>query len=750
MSVTTVATVEEAQALLGPAPSPVVVVAVHDSYDDAVQCLAAITAHTPAGTAVLVVDDAGVDRRIVDVLDEHAGTLRHDVVVLRHATNLGFVRSCNDAFAATPGRDVVLVNSDVVVGPEWLDRLTAAAYSADSVATATALTNHGTILSVPDRNRPRRALPAGLTPAEAARRVAAGSLRLRPSIPTAVGHCVYIRRHALDLVGGFDEAFAPGYGEEVDFSQRAVAHGFRHVCADDVFVYHRGGASFGSASEVAARQARHESIVRRRHPWYAEWVEGAEVDASSPLADALGAARRALRGLTVGVDALCLGPDRMGTQQIAVASLRALARQPGIDHLVAFVPPEAPAYVAALRAELSQVEFVELDRADLPRHAGRVDLVYRPYQVTNLADLDVLTRVADRFVVNQLDTIAFENPAYFESDDDWFAYRDITRLTLELAHGVAFISDTSRRAAGAQGLLRDGAAEAVVSCGVDPDAGGDGHGEPVEVAPAGLPTDDDGYLLVLGASYLHKNRPFALATWTELRRRGWSGHLVLAGPTPPHGNSLAREAELLLGLPEHLRDGVISLGTVSEAEKRWLYRRAGLVLYPSTVEGFGLVPFEAAGHGVPTLAARRGSLDEVLPAGIPTLDRFDVAAAADAAWHLLHDVVAAKELVEALQTHGESYTWDATAARLVDLFADALRRPRGRVLVVEGEGRNPLAVAPRTPRQHPPASDLGMALERVVDAVITRPRLKNGLSPDGTRRQQTARAVIARARRRLG
>ena len=106
MSVTTVATVEEAQALLGPAPSPVVVVAVHDSYDDAVQCLAAITAHTPAGTAVLVVDDAGVDRRIVDVLDEHAGTLRHDVVVLRHATNLGFVRSCNDAFAATPGRDV--------------------------------------------------------------------------------------------------------------------------------------------------------------------------------------------------------------------------------------------------------------------------------------------------------------------------------------------------------------------------------------------------------------------------------------------------------------------------------------------------------------------------------------------------------------------------------------------------------------------------------------------------------------------
>ena len=58
--------------------------------------------------------------------------------------------------------------------------------------------------------------------------------------------------------------------------------------------------------------------MRRRYPWYAGWVERAERDPASPLADALAAARRALLGLTVGVDALCLGPDRMGTQQIVV------------------------------------------------------------------------------------------------------------------------------------------------------------------------------------------------------------------------------------------------------------------------------------------------------------------------------------------------------------------------------------------------------------------------------------------------
>ena len=85
-----------------------------------------------------------------------------------------------------------------------------------------------------------------------------------------------------------------------------------------------------------------------------------------------------------------------------------------------------------------------------------------------------------------------------------------------------------------------------------------------------------------------------------------------------------------------------TLAGITEAQKRWLYERAALVLYPSVVEGFGIVPFEAAAHGVPVLATRHGSMDETLPEGIPTLDGFDVGRAADTAWTLLHDGEAAR------------------------------------------------------------------------------------------------------------
>ena len=737
MAVSTATNTDEARALLAGAPSPVVVIPVYDSYDDVVQCLESVTANTPCDTAILLVDDGGADRRFADVLG--AAGLDHDVVILRHETNLGFVRSCNAAFAATAGRDVVLLNSDVIVGPEWLERLTAAALSDDTVATATSLTNHGALLSVPYRNRPTRTLPDGMTPQEAAERVAAGSLQLRPTIPTATGHCCYIKRTALDLIGAFDEQFSPGYGEEVDWSQRAVAHGFRHVCADDVFTYHRGNGSFGSDPEVIARKDHNEAIVAKRYPWFMPWIGRIERDPFSPLAEAIDAASRALVGLEVGVDALTLGPDRMGTQHVVAETLRTLARRKEIRRLVAFVPQHLPRYVSELREEFADVEFVGVN-AFVDRPDKVLDLVYRPCQVYSLAELDYMHAAGRRFVVNQLDSISFQVPAYHPNPQVWVSYRDLTRLALQLAHGVAFLSEHGRRVALAEGLIDETTLTAVVSCGIsepDPDL--------AARRPASLPEDLAGFLLCIGASYLHKNRRLALEVWDELRRRGWQGPIVLAGPTPPNGSSLAREAEFLLGRPD-LRADVHTLAGITEAEKRWLYERAALVLYPSVIEGFGIVPFEAAAHGVPVLATRQGSMDETLPAGIPALDGFDVGRAADTAWALLHDVEAARQLVEALRERGRQYDWARTGDLLIDLFQEVLRRPRGRVIVIEGE-RDATGLASRSQRLR--VAHATNVIERMVGGVISRPGLKRGLSPDGSRRQRVARNVISQARRRL-
>ena len=56
-------------------------------------------------------------------------------------------------------------------------------------------------MSVPHRNRQTNEVPGGLSVDDAGRRVAAGSPKLRPRIPTAIGHCAWIKRAVLDVIG---------------------------------------------------------------------------------------------------------------------------------------------------------------------------------------------------------------------------------------------------------------------------------------------------------------------------------------------------------------------------------------------------------------------------------------------------------------------------------------------------------------------------------------------------------------------
>ena len=162
MSITTVRDPAAARQALGDAPA-VVVLAVYNAYDDVLQCYRSFLRHTPVEVPLLVVDDAGPDRRGIDVLQSMREAVGDRVlVVLEQPVNKGFVLGMNDAFEATGRSDVVLLNSDVVVGPEWYERLRDAALSSNAIATASTFTNHGTILSLPHRNTSTSAMPGDL------------------------------------------------------------------------------------------------------------------------------------------------------------------------------------------------------------------------------------------------------------------------------------------------------------------------------------------------------------------------------------------------------------------------------------------------------------------------------------------------------------------------------------------------------------------------------------------------------------
>jgi GT2 family glycosyltransferase len=249
----------------------VVCIPVFNAAEHFARCLASVLRHATKDLVVLIADDASADPAIGRITRELASE-RDGLRVLyqRRPENLGFVRNLNTVFADVAPADVVILNSDCEVTEGWFDGLCEAAYSDSRVATVSTLTNHGTIVSFPHRNNPHPSIPQDWTLDELADAIRTGGTHLYPIIPTAIGHCVFIRRSALDLAGPFDDAFSPGYEEEVDFSQRCVVRGLVHVLADDVFVLHEGGGSFKHSA--AQLMAKHHAIVKARYPYYDEWV----------------------------------------------------------------------------------------------------------------------------------------------------------------------------------------------------------------------------------------------------------------------------------------------------------------------------------------------------------------------------------------------------------------------------------------------------------------------------------------------
>ncbi len=261
-----------------------VVVPVYRNRALTLRCLASVQVTKPRDTTVIVVDDASPEPELAAALDALAA--RSEIVLIRHAANLGFPAAANAgtrAAWALPGRpDVVLLNNDAVLAGDALNLLRSAVHAAEDVGTATPLSNDATILSYPKASGGNPA-PEDRELTELAHLAAKANRSVAIDIPTAVGFCMYIRRECIEQVGLFrDDLFGTGYGEENDFCIRARHLGWRHVAVPGAFVAHEGGVSFGASRH--ARIARNLDILERLHPGYHDLI--AKFQQDDPLAEA--------------------------------------------------------------------------------------------------------------------------------------------------------------------------------------------------------------------------------------------------------------------------------------------------------------------------------------------------------------------------------------------------------------------------------------------------------------------------------
>lgn len=192
-------------------------------------------------------------------------------------------------------------------------------------------------------------------------------------------------------------------------------------------------------------------------------------------------------------------------------------------------------------------------------------------------------------------------------------------------------------------------------------------GQPVDTdtrhapLPAGLV--QKGYFLVVGSIEPRKNLTAILAAF---RQAATGLSLVVVGPDGWKADSILAE---LATTP-----GAVRIPYAERTALLGLIANARALVFPSLAEGFGLPMIEAMALGTPVLTSDSGALAEIAGGCALTVDPTCVAAIRNGLVRLAVDDGLVAELIARGSVRAAAFSPDRFAARLTQVYADALQR----------------------------------------------------------------------------
>lgn len=212
-----------------------IIILTYNNLDYNLQCIQSIREYTKDGSYEIIIVDNGSTDGTREWLKKQS-----DLKLIFPNENTGFPKGCNLGIeAARKENDILLLNNDIVVTPNWLDILKTCLYSSEDIGAVGPITNYAW------NNQSIK------TPYTSIQDMIAFSKTINISDrskwePKAklVGFCMLIKRKALDITGVLDERFSPGNFEDDDLCVRITEAGYKLILCNDCFIHHYGNATF--------------------------------------------------------------------------------------------------------------------------------------------------------------------------------------------------------------------------------------------------------------------------------------------------------------------------------------------------------------------------------------------------------------------------------------------------------------------------------------------------------------------------
>jgi glycosyltransferase involved in cell wall biosynthesis len=364
----------------------------------------------------------------------------------------------------------------------------------------------------------------------------------------------------------------------------------------------------------------------------------------------------------IGIDARKLHDFGIGTYIRNL--LRQLARLDHDTEFVLFSRPDDCEVLSALGENFRPV--VETSRNYSVSEQFRIPLAIRREGVTlfHAPHYVLPPLVACRSVVTIHDCIHLMFPQYLPGRVAYAYARASISLAARRATRVLTVSETSKR-----DILRFVNAPAdkidVIPNAYDERFGIEpGEDEVVRVRERYQLHDE--FVLYAGNVKPHKNLERLIQSFDLVRKRGLD-HLKLV----LIGDEISKYAALRRAVHRHrLHKYVRFLGYLPEETLAVMYRLAGVFVFPSLYEGFGLPPLEAMASGTPVVTSNVSSLPEVAGDAAVLVDPYDPNAIADGIYRVLTDEGLRRDLRRKGLARAHQFSWEQSVRRVREIYGD--------------------------------------------------------------------------------
>jgi glycosyltransferase involved in cell wall biosynthesis len=181
----------------------------------------------------------------------------------------------------------------------------------------------------------------------------------------------------------------------------------------------------------------------------------------------------------------------------------------------------------------------------------------------------------------------------------------------------------------------------------------------------------DEFVLYAGNVKPHKNLERLIEAFDLVRKRGLE-HLKLV----LIGDEISKYAALRRAVHKHqLHKYVRFLGYLPEETLAVMYRLAGVFVFPSLYEGFGLPPLEAMASGTPVVTSNVSSLPEVAGDAAVLVDPYQPESIADGIERVLCDETLRRELRTKGLARARQFSWEASVRRVREIYGEVAQAP---------------------------------------------------------------------------